>query len=141
MRIGLSPNIIQELKSALIIKADEHRKREARALGIPVEHVTSDGFVSDSSPDIKTEPQPQDSEETADSRKEESTPGAVTHDVQKEWKPDVVSDDVMRGVGLNFGLMLAKVASQKRQEMDMNRMEEMYGDETSDSDGVVDDSK
>jgi hypothetical protein len=136
-RIGLSISLHDELKDAILKKADEHQEREAKALGIPVEEVTPHFFHESKSETSKTE-------EVNENRDHRSVTHRTFTTSQKSFKiqsfqtfkvvnggtVSEVPSESLSSFSLNsFPSMLAKVVVEKGKNMNFNQEEECFGED------------
>lgn len=150
-RIGLSISLHDELKDAILKKADEHQEREAKALGIPVEEVTPHFFHESKSETSKTEEVNGDgtSQRSFTKRTVETTQRSFTVQSFQAFKVT----DVMNGVPgfdttsfghslhnqamhssnssniTSFPSLLAAVAVERSKDMKVNQSEECFEDD------------
>lgn len=123
--IGISVNLNEELKQALMTKASEHREREAKALGIPVENVPAQLLDFQVQKEI-----------------DDDVPNII--DNQYANKSNAIGGDylnnerqIMResyGRTSNFGSVLAQIAAEKSKAYNVCLESECFGDSSEEED-------
>lgn len=122
-KIGLSVSLHEELRMAILKKADEHRAREAKALHVTEQEIAPH-FLCDTANNSNSKVESE--------KQEEKRKAGNKYDMRRE--EDFVTSGRLENM-MSLTSVLASCAAEKGKAMNMNQSEESFGCDQEDEEG------